>query len=141
LCERGPSNNLRTSCDDCGPGTQYSNHSKGCEACKAGKYANGVSVITCIDCQVDTFTSKISSSVCNPCSSPLTTKGTGATTCDACEKLFFMNQAGTCDVCPEHTTCDKVGNKLGSLWIEHGFYRHSVYSDEVQRCKVIEACM
>ena len=87
--------------------------------------------------------------MCDPCASPLTTLGTGATTCDACEKYYYnaklSGATGTrsteaqCRECPEGALCDSVGNELGTLWIEAGFFRSRPDSKKIYLCTLGKA--
>ena len=89
--------------------------------------------------QTGTYTASNGSSVCEPCSSPFTTASIGSTSCDACEKGSYVYQEDKCKKCPDGVKCDESG-KLETLELESGWYRHTLLSHVVYKCKPAEAC-
>ena len=49
-----------------------------------------------------------------------------------------MDENGECRECPDGTECDAVGNELGSLMVEAGYFRPSPISKSIYKCPLGE---
>ena len=145
-------------CERCEPGRVASvSGQASCDRCDAGTYSAAAGASTCVDCAPGRIQSESGRSECEQCaagrfassatacSSCLQfgagrTSPPGAAVCDICEADYYYDGQSCLD-CPWSATCAR-NSTLGSQWIvDEGFYRFSMDTPEIYRCKRNDGCV
>ena len=148
----------QTECEICEPGRVASASGQAtCDQCDAGTYSAAAGASTCVDCAPGWIQPESGRSECEQCaagrfaSSATACSGCrqfgegrwsppGAAACDICDRDYYYDGQSCLD-CPWSATCAR-NSTLGSQWIvDEGFYRFSMDTPEIYRCKRNDGCV
>eukprot|EP00943_MAST-04B_sp_MAST-4B-sp1_P006480 g6480.t1 len=106
-----------------------------CKSCPPGTFSSMGSNI-CTPCFKGTFTLELNREKCFNCPSN-TVSEPGMHGLGACKCMEQIGNATVgCRLCPLHGLC-----KLGSLSVMNGFWRFNKTSEEIFKCRLMEACL
>ena len=148
----------QTECEICEPGRVASASGQAtCDQCDAGTYSAAAGASNCVDCAPGGVQPESGRSECEQCaagrfaSSATACSGCrqfgegrwsppGAAACDICDHDYYYDGQSCLD-CPWSATCAR-NSTLRSPWIVHeGFYRFSMDTPRVYRCKRNDGCV
>ena len=148
----------QTECEICEPGRVASAAGQAtCDQCDAGTYSAAAGASNCVDCAPGWVQPESGRSECEQCaagrfaSSATACSGCrqfgegrwsppGAAACDICDHDYYYDGQSCLD-CPWSATCAR-NSTLRSPWIVHeGFYRFSMDTPRVYRCKRNDGCV
>ena len=140
LTEANPLNIL---CDACDAGKVSAAGARVCLTCEAGRSQPESGRATCAACASGRFARSAGQTFCESCRAEGVGwwSAAGAATCDVCERNYYWdNRTRTCNICPWSAMCPQ-GSTLGSPWlVKEGFYRFSMDTPAIYRCKRNEGC-
>ena len=111
-----------------------------CATCSPGKYQGSTSQESCVPCLAGTYSNEEAASSCNYCTGSFFSDE-GATACTSCLQGYYFSLAGTCEECPDGTSCETSGSALQEmLTINPGFWRISAQSVSIYECPLKNSC-
>ena len=142
-CPAGSYTADQINCNPCDAGKVSAAGARVCLACKAGRSQSESGRATCAACASGRFARSAGQTFCESCRAEGVGwwSAAGAATCDVCERNYYWdNRTRTCNICPWSATCPQ-GSTLGSPWlVKEGFYRFSMDTPAIYRCKRNEGC-
>ena len=121
-------------CTECPTGKFSASGASVCTKCSPGSYTPFLGSTACLVCSAGSYSGK-GASTCTTCQASRWSK-LGARNCSLCDVGYYLDRDQlTCSECPtEGVSCDKTGQKLSRLDIDHGYFRASVSTKRIHKC-------
>ena len=144
-CEAGKYNDILAAssinfCRECSTGSYSIKSSYRCSMCPSGKHSANMGSTSCTNCVSGKYSKYQGSIVCDFCPKQ-SVENLEKTDCICAIGAYNKNKSGlNCIECISHFVCNKTGLKLETLPLKAHYWRESITSTTVYKCRNHLAC-